>query len=147
MFGFLRIEISTNPKTAGEVEAGHEISDENIRFLDKLHVKEVAERIHVEHRHHFWIDAGEERERRRHVRTEHRAVVLLHSLGEEILRPLQPEILQPIRQRPYHRPTVAARNRRPLRGGGRGLRLRQRERCIHHLWTSFYFFEFDEEIL
>lgn len=126
MLGFCGIKISANPKPAGEIDAGHEISDENIRFLDELHVEEVAEGLDVEHRHHVRIHAGKEGERRRHVRTEHRAVVLLRSLREEIIRPLEPEILQPVRQRPDHRPPVASGDRLPLEGGRRRLRRRRR---------------------
>lgn len=96
MLSFRGIEISTNSNSAGEIDAGHEISDEHIGLLDDLHIEEMAEGFDVEHRHHVRIDADEEGERRRNVRPENRTVVLLHSLPKETLRSLKPRILQPV---------------------------------------------------
>lgn len=96
MFRLRRIEIGANPQTAGEVDSRHEISDEHIGLVDELHVEEMGERLHVQHRHNVRVHAYEQRERRGYVGPKNRAVVLADFLLEEALWPLEPEVLQPV---------------------------------------------------
>ena len=105
------IKVSTNPDIAGELDAGHEISDENVLLLHKLHVEEVWKGLGVEDGDNVGINVVEEREGGGDVGAENRALVLVNSLPEECLRALEPEVVEPVGNGPQQRPPVAAGDR------------------------------------
>lgn len=107
MLRFRWIQIGTDSHISGETGARHEIADENILLLDDFHVEQMRKRLAIENRNHFRI-GEDERERRRNIRTENRASILLHSSSEELLRSLEPEVIQPVADGSEQRPTVTA---------------------------------------
>lgn len=132
MFRLGRVKIRANPRTAGEFDAGHEVSDQNITLLDDFHVEKVREGLHIQESNNIRVHFEEERKRRGQVCSENCAVEFLDSRLEELLGALEPGIVQPVGERAYDRPTVAAGDRQPG-GSGNGWRLRLcgRWRCHH----------------
>ena len=129
------IQIRTNAHTASEGNARHEVSDQSVLLLHDVHVEELREGLDVQDGDDVWVDSGEQGEGGWHVGAEHGALAFLYPLPEERLRPLEPEVIEPVRDWTQHRPPVPARDR-PHRtwrwlGYGRG--------CAHHFGHSFEF--------
>ncbi|KAK4790585.1 hypothetical protein SAY86_017889 [Trapa natans] len=103
---------------AGELDAGHEVSEEDVPFLDDVHVEEVREGGDVEEGDDVGVDIEEEREGRGDVGAEDSALVLVHALPEEGLGALEPEVLEPVRYGAEKRPAVASRDGAEWEGGG-----------------------------
>ncbi|CAN0914435.1 hypothetical protein LINGRAHAP2_LOCUS28573 [Linum grandiflorum] len=120
VFRFQNILVSAHPEISIETHTGHEVSEQRILLVGDLRVEQMCVRLAVQNHHHFRIHSGEEREARRHVRTEHRRLVLLHLIPEELARSLEPEVVQPVRYRTHHRPPVRSRDgsERWVDGGG-----------------------------
>lgn len=93
MLRFSSVLINADPHVSGEGDAGHEISDEDVLFVDEVDVEEVSEGFAIKQSDDVWVDVGEEREGRRDIGTEHGALVLVDPLPEEGLRLLEPEIV------------------------------------------------------
>lgn len=96
VLGLRSVKIRTDTHVAGEANAGHEVSDENIGLLHDVHVEKVGERLDVEDGDDVGINAEEERESGGNVRPENGALVLLNSALEEGFGALEPEIVQPV---------------------------------------------------
>lgn len=74
------IKISTDPDIPSELHTRHEISNKNIPFVHKLHIKEVCKRLGVKDSNNVGINIGEERESWRDIGAKNCAPVLLYSL-------------------------------------------------------------------
>ena len=105
------IQIRTNAHTAGVGNAGHEVSDQSVRLLHNVHVEEMREGLDIKDGDDVGVDSGEEGKGWWHVGPEHGALILLYPLLEERLRTLEPEVVEPVRDRPHHWPPVPARDR------------------------------------
>lgn len=79
MFWLRGIKICTNPGVSGELDTGHEISDQNILFLHYFHVEKMSKRLAVDKSYDVGVHSLGEREGWRNVGTENGALVLLHS--------------------------------------------------------------------
>lgn len=93
MLRFRSVLVNADPNVSGEGNAGDKISNKNILLLHEVHVEEVREGVAVKDSDDVGVHVQEERERRRNVRTEHTALVLFHSLPEEALWLLEPEVV------------------------------------------------------
>jgi len=98
MLRFGGVLVHADPDFSGEVDVGDKVSDENVLLVDEVQVEEVGEGFDIENCDDVGINVGEEGEGGRNIGAEHRALVLLHSLLEEALRLLEPEVVQSIRQ-------------------------------------------------
>ena len=87
------IKIRTNSKTPSEFNTRHKITAKNILLFNNVHVKKVRKRLAIEDGDHIRVYPNEEREAWRHVGSKHSAVILLYSLLEEGLWPLEPKVV------------------------------------------------------
>lgn len=131
MLRFGSVLVNADSHVSGEGDAGDKVSDENILLVDEVHVEEVGEWFHVENRDYVGINVNEEGEGGRNIGAEHGALVFLHSLSEEALWLLEPEVVKPIRDGAQQREPVASRNL-PDRKLRRSRRRYQRRRWQWH---------------
>lgn len=123
--------VDTDTGVAGEAEARHVVSDEDVSFVDEREVKEGGEGGAVEDADYARVDAHEERECRRHVCSEDSALVGGHSVSEEGFRALEPEVVEAVFERAEERGPVAARDSTSWEHGGGGGCLRRHRHCRH----------------
>lgn len=90
------IKVSANPNISSKLDTRHEITNEDVPLLHKIHVEEVRERLGVEDSYNVRINVGEEGEGGRDVCAENRALILLNSLPEESFGALEPEVIEAV---------------------------------------------------
>lgn len=91
------ILVDADPHISGEADVGDKVSDENVLLVDEVDVEEVGERFDIENCDDVGINVDEEGEGGRNIGAEHRALILLHSVLEEALRLLEPEVVESVR--------------------------------------------------
>lgn len=93
MLRFRNILVNTNSNIPSELHTRNKITNQNILFINKIHVEKVRERFTIKNSNDVRINVCEERKRRRNIGTEHCTFVFFLSCSEEIFWFLEPEIV------------------------------------------------------